>query len=209
MFREPWKFRGEVIPVKGRLKMLRRRDLPLQAADAARFLYEGWVFTETRNSNPVVVVFPDLPVDVKTGEQVDYKVEFNGYFLMRFRYLTGEGKNTWRDTLLFVAPTISVLGAAPGAAKDSSGTATFGQLSGAILTGMIILVAGTMLLVLGLGWWFRRGDKRFHHHLTRVRAGMFAESELAGEQPTSEKTTGIRHEMPPPEGPHDLSGPEV
>jgi hypothetical protein len=177
MFREAWKHRGKVIPVEGRLKMLRRRDAPPDLErDGIKTIYEGWVFTETPGANPVCVDFVTLPQGMELGEKVDYRVRFNGYFLMRYHYLTsGRG---WRDTLLFVAPTVSVR---PGRHRAEA-EAGFGQMSSSILTGMIGVVALTILLVLGLSWWFRRGDRRFHDHLMQVRAGMFAESELAEEK---------------------------
>src|SRR5437667_22632 len=62
MFREPWKFRGQVIPVSGKLKRLRRLDAPLPLQkEWIKVVYEGWVFTPTYGSNPVCVIFPDLP----------------------------------------------------------------------------------------------------------------------------------------------------
>jgi hypothetical protein len=194
LFREPWKYRGQVIPVKGRLKMLRRRDPPLPDQDVVKFLYEGWVFTDTPGSNPDCVILTELPGGMKEGESITYKVEFDGYFLMRYRYLTS-GKG-WRDTLLFVAPTLRLVGPAARKGGDDGGD-IFHQLSGTILTGMMIVIGATMLLVVGLGWWFRRGDRRFERHLSDVRAGMFAESELSSGQQPGDAITGIRAEQPP------------
>jgi hypothetical protein len=179
MFREPWKYRGKVVPVQGRLKMLRRRDAPLGVqGDGITTYYEGWVFTDTPGSNPVCVLVLKLPDGIQVGEKVDYRVECHGYFLMRYHYLTaGRG---WRDTLLFVAPTFHRR-AAPPAAEDNG--SSLSSMSSSILTGLIILVAGTLLLVLGLSWWFRRGDRRFAQQRAHVQATMFATSDLG--EPTS------------------------
>jgi hypothetical protein len=191
LFTNVHKHRGKVIPFKGRLKMLRRQDPPVAVEHVVHDLYEGWVFTDTPNSRPVWVVFPTLPPGVKPGEKVNYEVSFNAYLLMRIRYVTGyltpEGKNQLQRTILVVAPTITVPGG-PDPTRSKRTEPTFGQMSGFILTGLIILVVGTVLLVFGLGWWFRRGDRRFQSHLNQVKADMFSESALGGEPP-------------PPEGP--------
>jgi hypothetical protein len=178
MFREPWKYRGQVIPVKGRLKLLRVQDAPLGVQqDGIKKIYEGWVFTDTPGANPVCVDFITLPKGMEVGEKVDYQVEFNGYFLMRYHYLTsGRG---WRDTLLFIAPTVST---PPGPRREAKDIG-FGRMSRSILTGMIVVIVATVILVAVLGWWFRRGDRHFHERQTQVRAGMFAESEMNAERP--------------------------
>jgi len=210
LFRDAKRHRGKVVAIKGRLKMLRRIDvIPVAVRDAVHDLYEGWVFTETPNANPVVVVFPDLPDGIKTGEKVDYQVAFNGYFLLRFGYLTGyvgpDGKNKARRTLLFVAPTITSLSGHATADRDD--VPAFGKLSGPFLAAIISVFSGTILLVMALGWWLRRGDKRFHSRLDDVRAAMFDNSDLAAHPGPGEQITGVRPEQPPAEGGAFSEGP--
>jgi hypothetical protein len=190
MFRNPGKFRGEVIPVKGVLRRLRRIVDPPQGVtrQGITVLWEGWVFTETFGSNPVCVILTDLPAGIKEGERLSQGVTFDGYFLMRYRYLSGYG---WRDTLLFIAPTLT-LTARPSAAVEPG----MFSLSGWMFAGMIALFAGTIALVVGLGWWFRRGDQRFRRRVTEVQAGMFAESELGHEEGPG-TVTSVRPEPQP------------
>jgi hypothetical protein len=191
LFREPGKYRGRVIPVKGRLKMLRRRDTPLPLQrDRIDAFYEGWVFTDTRGANPIVVNFVKLPADIEPGERVDYPVQFNGYFLMRYKYLTSEGKQTFRNTLLFIAPTLEI--------RESAAQAMpFAVSPGTILTAMIVLVGGTVLLVLALGWRFRRGDRRHEAQLMHLRGSLFADAQLPEERAEAERITAVRPEDSP------------
>jgi hypothetical protein len=195
MFREPWKYRGKVIPVKGRLKMLRRRDapVPLQREGFDHF-YEGWVFTPTRGANPVCLNFAKLPPGLEEGETLDQQVQFNGYFLMRYRYHTSEGHHKQRDTLLFIAPTVDLQ-------EADRHRAMLPALPGFVLAGMVILVAMTILIVLGMGWRFRRGDRLHQARLGQVRANLFGGSDLAGDSPPGETITTIRPESPPQHGP--------
>jgi hypothetical protein len=195
MFREPRKFRGEVIPIKGRLVRLRRLDAPLPVKrDLIKVIWEGWVFTETYGSNPVCVILTELPAGLKEGEKIDHPVEFNGYFLMRYRYLSGRG---WRDTLLFIAPTLTLLGPARADGPD-----VMFSLSGWMLGGMLVLFTVTVAVVAAMGWWFHRGDRRFERRLGQVRAGMFGASDLATDA-GRETVTAVRPELPPgrPDGP--------
>lgn len=189
LFREPWKYRGKVIHVHGTLKRLRREDAPLCAQkEWVHNLYEGWVFTDTPGSNPVSVIITDLPPELKLGEDINYRVSFDGYFFKRYRYVSGKGP---RDTLLFIAPTFKTAGVPPP--PDVPEVTTFGNMPGGV-----VLVAGALLLatfavILGLNIWFRRGDRKIHHRIDELRASMVAQAE----DEERAQVTGVLPDLPP------------
>lgn len=168
LYRQPEKFRGKVIPVKGKLMRLRRMDPPWTARKrlfTLKDMYEGWIFTETARANPVCVMFTELPKGVEIGEKVDYKVELNGYFFKRYWYISGEGP---RKTLFFIAPTFRVL---PQEKDESTkGPASISEtLTGGAI--MLVIIGGlTFLVVMGINWWYRRDDARIHNRLSDIRA---------------------------------------
>lgn len=164
MYLEPWKYRGKVIPVKGRLKRLRKEEATIEAEkQGVKFFYEGWVYTETRGSNPVCVIFAELPPGVKVGEKIDHEVSFNGYFFKRYLYLSADG---YKRTLFFFAPTFTI---------EETKSATLGDaLPTTMLTGVAVLAVVTILLVGGLNFWFRRTDARVRAHLATVRQQLLA-----------------------------------
>ncbi len=62
LFEEPQRYRGEVVHVEGRLRMLRRFDAPrLAAKQGVSTLYEGWIFEEAYLGNPYCVIVSEIP----------------------------------------------------------------------------------------------------------------------------------------------------
>lgn len=164
LFEEPGKYRGQVVHFAGRLKRLRRFDAPAFAAhQGVPVIYEGWIFDDLYHRHPFCVVLTDLPPGIPVGERIDYPVSVDGYFFKRYRYRAGEG---WRDAPLLIGRTLH-LQPAPGAAGNEWSATN--DLAPAILG----LLAGSGLLVLGLGWWYRRGDRRLRSRLAAARAVNF------------------------------------
>lgn len=161
LFNEPTRFRGKVVPLKGQLKMLRKIEATVEAEKlGVKHCYEGWIYTDTRNSPPVCVVFGQLPKGVQLGEKVDYQVSCNGYFFKRYLYLTGDSQPM--RTLFFFAPTFDVAKTADRGEWGSSITST-------VLLGIVILAAITTALIVGLNLLFRRNDARVRKSVAASR----------------------------------------
>lgn len=161
LFNEPTRFRGKVVPLKGHLKLLRKIEATVEAEKlGVKHCYEGWIYTDTRNSPPVCVVFGHLPKGVQPGEKVDYEVSCNGYFFKRYLYLTGDSQPM--RTLFFFAPTFDVAKTADRSEWGSSITST-------VLLGIVILAAITTALIFGLNLLFRRNDARVRQSVAASR----------------------------------------
>jgi hypothetical protein len=164
LFEEPGKYRGQVVHVQGRLKRLRRFDAPAFAAhQGVPVIYEGWIFDDLYHRHPFCVVVTDLPPGISVGERTDYPVSVDGYFFKRYRYKAGEG---WRDAPLLIGRTFLTQPASVAGGNEWSAT---NDLAPAILG----LLAASVLLVLGLGWWYRRSDRRLRSRLAVARGVSF------------------------------------
>jgi hypothetical protein len=160
MYHEPWKYRGKVVHIEGHLKILRKWDAPIAAqAEGVRHVYEGWIFTRTRGAHPVCVLFPVLPDGLKPDEELERWVQFDGYLIAKYRYRAIRGD---RDTLLLIGPTVKLAAQPPVADKP--------LVSPALLYGFVGFVVVVGVLVVGLSWWFRRGDQRVRRHLAEIQA---------------------------------------
>jgi hypothetical protein len=156
----PERYRGKVIPIKGRLVMLRRWDPPIPAQQqGVKDLYEGWIFGPTRRANPFSVVFPVLPAGLEEAEQMNEEVTFYGYFLTKFKYRAGDGKD--QVTPLLIGPTVVV---DAKAARTESETPFALIVLGLVLGGLLAMTV--LFLVMSL--WFRRGDARLRQTLHRI-----------------------------------------
>jgi len=168
LLNDPDRYRGQVIPVEGRLARLRQWEPPAYVkARGVKQLYEGWIFDYTRGTNPWCVIFADLPTGIQVGEQFkeDLPVRFEGYFFKVYRY---RAVNDERYTPLLIGRAVRL-----GKAPVASGSA--GVFSSAFVAGLSALIGGTVLLVLGLGWWFRRGDGRLRSRLAATQGEPFRE----------------------------------
>jgi len=173
LFREPSQYRGKVIHMAGRLKRIRRENAPLALQrQGMKYVYEGWVFTETIKANPVCVLFANLPEGLEPAESMSQDVRFDGYFFKRYLYVSGEGN---RHTLLFIAPTLRLTGPIRGTDEVASGLPQY------VYYVIVGLVAGTVVLVVGLNLWFRRSDRQLRRRLAEVRAARAMELGFGGE----------------------------
>ncbi len=175
LFQEPWKYRGKVVSIKGRLKRLRKEEAPVEARrQGVDFFYEGWIFPETKYSTPLCVAFAKLPDGVKIGENIDHEVRFEGYFFKRYLYLASDGKPM--KTLFFFAPTFTVTD--PPAGNDAGLSMTT-----MIVTGIPVVAAVTVILMGTLNWWFRRSDAAVKARLAAARASFDVSGDLRDEPP--------------------------
>jgi hypothetical protein len=145
----PERYRGKVVHVEGPLGRLRRFEAPayLQARGISH-LYEGWVLNRARPRRPWCLIFTDLPDGIRVGEQVDYQVTFDGYFFKKYKYRAGDTD--------FYAPQVLGRTLAQPVRVRGSGAGAFSTVFVITLTA---LVGGIIFLVVGLSWWFRRGDR--------------------------------------------------
>jgi hypothetical protein len=166
---DPGDYRGDVIHVEGRLKLLRRFNPPAAVAERMSDFYEGWIFGKERGSLPVCVIFSELPKGLSVAEKMEVPVAFDGYFFKRYRYkATDSGHNQAREAPLLIGRTIILTGTAVVASDDSEIWWTTPMLI--LLYG---LTFGTVGLAAGLTWWFRRGDQNVRTRVAGVLTAPF------------------------------------
>lgn len=87
MFRHPAEYAGRPVHLKGHLRKL--MTYPAGENDAGiETLYEGWLFTESSQGHPVVVVCTSLPQEMRPliGESLINHVEVAGYYFKLYGY---------------------------------------------------------------------------------------------------------------------------
>jgi hypothetical protein len=200
LLNDPKRYRGRVIPLEGRLKRLRRLDVDeFMKVRGVKTLYEGWIFGVTYKSTPWCVVFTDLPAGIKVGEDVEYQVKFYGYFFKKYRY---RASDTDYYTPLLVGRTIELKNKT--ASKGLAGT-----FSDSFVVGITALIGGTAVLVVGLAWWFRRGDRRLRTRLADVHGQPVLEPASGETVPTSGSSLevdGTARNTAPPGAPDPAGG---
>jgi hypothetical protein len=180
LFEDPELYRGEVVHVEGRLTRLRRFEPTLEdRAQGIENVYEGWIFDpDLYGANPMCLVFTDLPGGLQVGEKVDTPVAFDGYFFKRYRYKAGDG---WRDSPLLIGHS-PVLLAKQAAQPEERG----GGLTQNLITVFLSLLVGTVLVTVGLTWWYRRGDRHVRRRLAGTHEIDFKEPEAAEFEPPAD-----------------------
>jgi hypothetical protein len=183
------KYRGQLVHVAGRLKLLRRLDLPASLEDLAeglKELYEGWVLDPHTDAFYCVVV-SELPAGLKPAEDVDRPVECAAFFFKRYEYETREraagGGNVRRLAPLLIGRTIVPK------AQPVAGSSLW-AIPGAVLVGTFTLVALALGVGVGVVWWFRREDRRVRARLRQTRVGELTPGEGAaalGPPPVAER----------------------
>jgi hypothetical protein len=107
------------------------------------------------------VLFPLLPDKLAPSEEMDLGVKFDGYLIYLYRYHAAKGN---LKTPLLIGPTVQVANQAPAADRSPS------PVSGGLLYLIFGFLGLVVLLVVGLSWWFRRGDRKVRDHLAQLRA---------------------------------------
>jgi hypothetical protein len=166
---QPKLHRGKVVRFEGTLRQLRQEVAPLRAADAGvKTVYTGLVLLDAPGSVPVLVIMPDLPEGLQVSEKLQQRVIIEGYFFKRHPYKQADGKPGL--ALMVIGPPVQ-LRSAPIAQQRSE---TF--LAAPIVMVLVGFVAATCVVVLLLGWWFRRSDKRVRKRLEEVQAKRFLDA---------------------------------
>jgi hypothetical protein len=157
------RYRGALVHIEGRLRMLRQYDPPptLQGIeDGLTHLYEGWIFVEEFGGNPYCIVFSELSRGLEPSESIDRLVETDAFFFKRYRYGAKDG---WRDAPLLIAKTIQPV----TAVAVKSGSALW-EMPMATIIGVMVLVGLTIVTAAGTVWWFRRQDRIARHQVEQV-----------------------------------------
>lgn len=149
----------ELIHVEGKLALVQsmKPTDELQELAGIEELYEVWVFPKGTNKLFCVVV-SELPAGIKVGEQ-DFStlVSFDAYFFKLWHYESRRrkgdtedpDKRQWERAPLFLGKTIEVRGVEQEEKTFSS----------SMLYGIVGGLGALCLAAVGLGLWFRKGDK--------------------------------------------------
>jgi hypothetical protein len=160
LWRQPKLYRGEVVPVKGRLIRLRRWEAPkLAQENGVKYFWEGWVVGPTKGVNPYCIIFAELPEGLKEAEKMDRPVRFYGYYIKKFRYDAADAK---RETHLLIGPTVFLEKTVVAPPSD-------GIFSRDVLIATGVGFFSITVLIAGLTFWFRRGDRAVQSKLATLR----------------------------------------
>jgi hypothetical protein len=165
-------YRGKVIPIEGKLRRLRRTIAPRTLKEhGIHHVYEGWIEGPTKNAPLFWVVVPSQPEDkdglLKPAEEMNRPVKFYGYFFKVVPYPaqigTGENfKTVERYAPLLIGPTL-ILTTAPTIPDTDENLAA--PMSALVLTILAAFGSFALLVIVGLTWWFHRGDRHFRARL--------------------------------------------
>jgi hypothetical protein len=116
--RDPIRVQGKLV----RLKLI-DPDVLLKQKSGLVKLYEGWLYADDNDEQPVCVVFSELPLGLRVGESLSERVTFDGYYFKLLAYTTSQkdddGKAIWHSAPLLIGQSITL--AEPESA--SAGTA--------------------------------------------------------------------------------------
>ena len=148
----------ELIHIEGNLSLIlaMKPTDELKTLQGVEQLYEAWIFPNG-SSKLVCVVVSELPEGVQPGENQYLRVAFDAYYFKLWHYETRKkldgakdpDKHEWHAAPLFLGKTIEVLGPVEAEPTLSSGMA-IGLVGGLVALGLVAV---------GIGLWFRRGDK--------------------------------------------------
>lgn len=153
-------FKLDLIYFEGRLKRLMRRDpTHILQASGITDVYEAWIFPKGQ-IEAICVFTTELPPGLKpqksVSEEIDAWVGIAGYSFKLMQYESQQleaktGKNKTRRAPVLMGRSLSVL---PDPQMD--GGRSWRESFMPMVVG---IVAALGLTVVGLAWWFRRGDR--------------------------------------------------
>lgn len=165
LYTNPNLYRGQVVPIKGTMTRLRKWEASRVLQEKGiKFIYEGWVFGDTRNAHPYCIVFPILPEGLKEAESMRTEVTFYGYFIKKLKYRASNGNDL--ITPFLIGPTVVP-------AKAPASTRNPGEKSNPFpVTVLVVLIA--MLSAIGIiyatmVWWFRRNDQLVRQQVREIQ----------------------------------------
>ncbi len=159
----PKRYRGEVVHVKGRLRLVKKFEAPLQLSGVGvPDIYEGWLFANDSAAQPVCILFTELPAGVPLEEKVNLEADFAGYYFKKYRYsatdLRGNTRRLDAPLLIGRMPTLLKM---PAVREPA-------DMDRQLLPAFLVLVVGTLFGVLGLTLWFRYHDRRVREKIDRA-----------------------------------------
>jgi hypothetical protein len=186
---DPHKYRGQVIHYEGQVRSIRSLDPPLMVqARGIKQLYECWIFGSQDGINPVCLVCTELPEGVAPGERLSLMASFDAYFFKSYRYqAVGNRMGTARLAPLFIGRSFVLTWPAPSATSEGAE-----MESKALLLIFLGGVFATLVLGIGLHWWFRRSDRQVSARLKEMRTRTSADAGT----PEAEKTDVEVYQVP-------------
>lgn len=102
LFLDPESYRGRPVTLHGVMRKLTRFSPGENQRDIGD-AYEGWVYPDNSQSNPVVVVFLSKPDGLNVGGDLTEEVRFTGYFFKMYGY---EAHDSARKAPLVLAGSV-------------------------------------------------------------------------------------------------------
>jgi hypothetical protein len=154
--REPYRY--EIIRFDGRLTRLKKfPPTPELAAQGVTDLYEAWIYP-SKDNKPVCVVLLEPPAGVEPNLEIipNRSISVAGYFFKVLAFTSGEKATKEGNTVTRFAPVIFAKGmqVAPLSESDAGNIWRTSFLPAVFTTIGLLTV-----FVLGLTWYFRRGDR--------------------------------------------------
>lgn len=171
IFREPANHRGEIVHFEGTLKKLRKfTPQPMAAQGGVRNYYEGFMYADVLELNPVFFDITELPKGLEPGDHLNVKVGLSGYFFKKFRYTAVDTKKTNKDRLapLVIGRTLTLL-TEPAAEEAPPDAEWVNWLGPTFFAGIGLTVA----ILFALGYWYRRSDGQVRGRVSAVRHADF------------------------------------
>lgn len=149
LWEQPEQYRGELVRLRLHVARVLEFKAPERNDRVPPTVYEAWGWTDDSKDLPYVVVFPDLPEGLKTGQKVSGEIVFVGYFLKVMSYTPADATADarFRGAPLFVGrarPAVSAAAKAP--ARRVGG-------DGGLTTPVVALIAAGVVGIVGLGLW--------------------------------------------------------
>jgi hypothetical protein len=170
LFEHPDRYRGEVVHLEGRLRLVQPWEPPLMAREAGvPMMYEAAIFDAASGENPFIVFVMERPEGVPLDQKVNETATFDGYFYKKWRYksLDSVKPTEGRYAPLLIGRSLKVRkGPAAPAAEPLGWTMIMGMIVVAVLT-----VGVAVMFV--MAFWLRRGDARVQDRLHALRTGEF------------------------------------
>lgn len=148
----------ELLHFEGKLALVQAmKPTPdLENLDKVDELYEAWLYPRG-SAKLFCLVVSELPVGVQPGENQTAWVAFDGYYFRLFHYESRQAKERaepdtkqWHQAPMFLGRTFEMLPPEPADATYSP----------TMLIGIAVGFGVLVIVVVGMAYWFRRGDRR-------------------------------------------------
>jgi hypothetical protein len=156
-YKGPREYKLDLVKFEGWLIMLEKiKGTEKLRAAGIETAYEGWVVPKDESRGyPICVVFTDPPEGIEPNKPVHRWVSFAGYSfkLMKYKSQERDAKDPSRPVMKR-APLLLGRGLVP--LPDPTGQPV--AWSDFVLVAVAVVV-GLVGFAVGVGWWFRRGDR--------------------------------------------------